>query len=369
MFIFIIIAILYCLLSFLVGNRIFKSISTIGKINKSLYCFIFGFISTSFLIYETSNADLPHVLNKILAFISSYYLAFFAYTLMLFPIAFILTKLLKSKSKKIDFYIIALLITTLIVGVGTFLANSPYVKEYNITTNKPLKNGKLKVALISDIHLGYAIGNNRLETLKRELNKLDADVILIAGDLVDGNLNPIIEDNMLSHLKDIKSTYGTYFATGNHDFYTGKVNELSNLLTEQGIHVLRNDSTLINDEFYILGRDDVVSDRFDLKRPPLNTITSNLDHNKLSILIDHNPQNIKEAEGNNIDLQVSGHTHKGQLVPGNLVTHMIFPLDYGYGKFDNTNLVVSSGYGGWGPAIRTGSRSEIVLITISSTNS
>ncbi|MBD7912529.1 MULTISPECIES: metallophosphoesterase [Clostridium] len=362
---FIIISILYFLLSFLVGNRIYKSINKVNKLNKIVYWCIFAFISSSFIIYETATYNLPSILNKVLAFISSYYLAFFAYILMLFPIAFILTKLLKPKNNKLDFYMISLLITTLIVGIGTFLANSPYVKEYTISTDKQLKDGKLKIALVSDLHLGYFRGNNRIDLLKSELNKLGADVVIIAGDLVDGNLDPIIEDNMFSHLKDIKSTYGTYFATGNHDFYTGKVDELCTLLTEQGIHILRNESTLINDEFYILGRDDVTADRLGTKRPPLDNMSSNIDNNKFSILIDHNPQNIKEAEGDNIDLQVSGHTHKGQIIPGNLITHAIFPLDYGYGKFGNTNLVVSSGYGLWGPPIRTGSRSEIVLITLS----
>ncbi|MDS0527271.1 metallophosphoesterase [Clostridium sp. SHJSY1] len=365
MFIFIIITILYCLLSFLIGSRILKSVTKLKKFNKVAYWIVFTFISTSFLIYEIFKSTFPYALNKILAFVSSYYLAFLVYILLLFPIAFILTKILKSRNKRLDFYIVSLVITTLIVGIGTFFANSPYVKEYNITTEKPLKNGKLKVALVSDIHLGYSIGNSRLDRLKTELNKLDADVVLIAGDLVDGDLDPIIKDDMFSHLKGIKSTYGTYFATGNHDFYTGKVDELSNLLSEQGIHVLRNEATLINDDFYILGRDDVTADRMADKRPALEDITSNLNDSKFSILLDHNPQNIKEAEGNNIDLQVSGHTHKGQIIPGNFVTHAIFPLDYGYGKFDNTNLVVSSGYGLWGPAIRIGSRSEIVLITIS----
>lgn len=365
MFIFIIITILYCLLSFLIGNRILKSINQIIRINKVAYWCIFAFISTSFIIYQSTHFVLPYSLNKILDFVSSYYLAFLAYILILFPIAFILTKLFKRQNKKIDFYLIALLIITLIVGVGTFLANSPYVKEYNITTDKPIKDGKLKIALVSDLHLGYFRGNSRLDLLKSELNKLNADVVIIAGDLVDGDLNPIIEDDMFSHLKGINSTYGTYFATGNHDFYTGKVDKLCNLLSEQGIHVLRNESTLVNDNFYILGRDDITADRMDTKRPALESITSDLDDNKFSILLDHNPQNIKEAEGNNIDLQVSGHTHKGQIVPGNFITHAIFPLDYGYGKFGNTNLVVSSGYGLWGPPIRTGSRSEIVLITIS----
>ena len=359
-----IVIITYIFLNYLVGSRLLKSLNKTRNLNKKAYWAFFTIISSAFFIYQFLNKSLPHLVNKILAFISSYYLSFFLYLLILFPIAFTLTKILKFKNKKIDLYLISLVIVTLIVGVGTYFGVSPYVKKYDIKIDKPLKDGALKVALVSDIHLGELIGNDRLDKLLAEVNSLDADVVLIAGDLIDSSLDPIIEDNMLTKFKNMKSLYGTYFATGNHDFFAGEASQLSALAEENNITVLRDNSILINDDFYIIGRDDISSKSFSNERAPLENIVSNIDKNKLSIVMDHNPENVKDSEENNIDLQVSGHTHGGQVFPGNIITNALFPIDYGYGKFGNTNVVVSSGFGTWGPLIRVGSRSEVVLITL-----
>jgi len=354
----------YLFLNYLVGRRLFKSLNKLRNLNKKVYWGGVILISSSFFIYQFLNKILPHLINEILAFISSYYLSFFLYLLILFPIAFTLTKILKFKNKKVDLYLISIIIVTLIVFVGTYFGISPYVKKYDVQVNKPLKNGELRVALVSDIHLGELIGNDRLDKLVSEVNSLDADVVLIAGDLVDSSLAPVIEDNMLIKFKNIESKYGTYFATGNHDYFGGEASKLTKLATENNITVLRDNSILINDEFYIIGREDIVSERFSSVRAPLDNIISNIDKTKISIVMDHNPENVKDSEENNIDLQVSGHTHGGQVFPGNIITNALFPIDYGYGKFGNTNVVVSSGFGTWGPLIRVGSRSEVVLITL-----
>jgi len=354
----------YLFLNYLVGRRLLKSLTKIRNLNKKVYWGLFIFISSSFFIYQFLNKSLPHIFNQILAFISSYYLSFFLYILILFPLSFTLTKVLKLKDKRVDLYLISLIIVTLIVCVGTYFGFSPYIKKYDIQVDKPLKNGELKVALISDLHLGELIGNDRLDKLVSQVNSLDADVVLIAGDLVDSSLEPVIKDNMLLKFKNMKSQFGTYFATGNHDYFGGEASKLSELAQENNITVLRDNSILVNDEFYIIGREDIVSERFNSERVPLETIVSTIDKTKLSIVMDHNPENVKDSEDNNIDLQVSGHTHGGQVFPGNIITNALFPIDYGYGKFSDTNVVVSSGFGTWGPLIRVGSRSEVVLITL-----
>ena len=174
---------IYLFLNFLVGNRLIKSLNKVRNLNNKVYWGLFIFISSSFFIYQFLNKSLPHFINVILSFISSYYLSFFIYISILFPLSFTLIKVLKLKDKKIDLYLISLLIVTLIVCVGTYFGISPYIKKYDIQVNKPLENGELKVALVSDIHLGELIGNARLDKLLAEINSLDADVVLIAGDL------------------------------------------------------------------------------------------------------------------------------------------------------------------------------------------
>ncbi|MBE6050773.1 MAG: metallophosphoesterase [Clostridium sp.] len=353
---------LYIALSTLVGIRIYISLNKLLKINKLLYSFIFFIFSSSFFIFEILSTKLPHKVDKILAFIGSYYISFFAYAVILFIISFILTVLFQPQ--KIDLYLVSTLLSIIIVAVGVFLANSTHIKTYDITTEKPLNNNSLKVALVSDVHLSYTIGPSRLQVLKNDLNNLDADVIIFAGDLLDGAVNPVIKENMIAYLKDLKSTYGTYFALGNHEYYSGCADGICKMLSDYGIKVLTDKTELINNEFYIIGRNDIKASDFRDARKPLSELCNDIDKNKFSIVIDHNPKYVEESQKNSIDLQVSGHTHKGQIFPGNILTKLMYPLDYGYKKFGNTNLVVSSGFGTWGTAIRTTGRSEIVLINI-----
>lgn len=352
----------YIILSILIGIRIYISINKLIKINKLFYSIIFFIFSSAFFIFELISPRLPHKVDKILAFIGSYYISFFIYAIILFIFSFILTVMFRPQ--KIDFYLISTVLSIIIVAIGVFLANSTHIQGYDITTEKPLKNKSLKVALVSDVHLGYTIGPSRLISLRNNLANLDADVIIFAGDLIDGDVNPVIRENMIAYLKDLKSTYGTYFALGNHEYYSGCADGICKMLSDYGIKVLTDKSELINDEFYIIGRNDVKASDFRDTRKPLSDLCTDIDKNKFSIVIDHNPKYVEESQKNSIDLQVSGHTHRGQVFPGNIITRLLYPLDYGYKKFGDTNLVVSSGFGMWGTAIRTSGRSEIVLINI-----
>lgn len=221
--------------------------------------------------------------------------------------------------------------------------------------------------MISDIHLGDIIGNNRLDKMVTKINSLNPDIVLIAGDLIDSDLDSVTRESMLDKLKEIESKYGTYFSLGNHDFYTGRAEGLTELVNYENTIVVRDNILLINNDFYLIGRDDATTNRLGAPRktiPEIISTSPDFDDTKATILIDHNPDHIEDSIDNNIDLQVSGHTHKGQMFPINFITNSIFDIHYGYGKFKNTNVVVSSGFGTWGPPIRLGSRSEIVQINL-----
>ena len=268
------------------------------------------------------------------------------------------------KDKSLLFTIIFCILIIALIVIGSFNANSSYVKNYDIKIDKELKEKKLNIVLISDIHSGDIIGTSRLENMVSEINRLNPDIVLIAGDLIDNSIKPFKENNMASQLGKIKSKYGTFFAIGNHDIFDNKTEELSSLLRNEGIIVLRDEYKLVNNSFYVVGRDDVSISRIKSKRKDLKDIINNVDKNKPIIVIDHNPSSMNESLESNIDLQVSGHTHKGQLAPFNLIVKGIFEDYYGYMKKNNFNIVVSSGYGTWGPPLRIGSRSEIVNIII-----
>lgn len=198
-----------------------------------------------------------------------------------------------------------------------------------------------------------------------KINELNPDLVLIPGDIIDSKLEPFVKEKMNDNFKRIKSKYGVYACLGNHDGMRSKVEDVVKNFEGAGINVLRDKAILIDNSFYVIGRDDLTQQlSTKVKRKDLSYITKDLDKSKPLLLMDHQPKNLNDAENQSIDLQVSGHTHRGQLFPASIITNRIFELDYGYLEKNNSKFIVSSGYGTWGPQVRLGSRSEIVEIDI-----
>ena len=248
------------------------------------------------------------------------------------------------------------MIIFIILAIGTFYKHNTSIIEYELESEGKIST-PLNVVLVSDVHLGYINGNPSLIKMIDIINSLNPDIVLIAGDLIDMHLEPVLNNNMLDELQNIKSSHGTFFTLGNHDIYGNKAAKLTKVLrNDTETVVLRDEKVLINDEIYIAGRDN-------FSKKPIKEILNERE-DKPVILIQHTPDTIDEAVENKAFLQVSGHTHKGQLFPGRIFTKNIFKIDYGHKKIEDTNIIVSSGYGTWGPPIRIGSQSEIVLIKI-----
>jgi len=266
--------------------------------------------------------------------------------------------------RKWSFIITVLLSVFLIIG-GFINAIIPHIKEYNISIDKPAGEIKsIKVAAISDIHLGSIIRKRSINKLSVILNKMKPDVVFLLGDIVDGEMGPVLRDDLLQYFKAPESTYGLFAITGNHEFIGGAKRTIP-YIESKGIRVLKDEIAILPGGIQIIGRLDRDSYRFYSKeRLPLDELTINIDHMKPVILLDHQPFRLDESEKNGIDLQLSGHTHNGQIWPLNYVTRKIYELSYGYLRKGKTQIIVSSGYGLWGPRIRSGSRSEIMLINI-----
>ena len=310
----------------------------------------------SYVIYSRYfSENFSYEINQILAYIVYYFMAFIVYGGILYIVAFIGNFLLKNRVG-IDLYKFVIPTVATLLIVGTYFKWSTIVKKYEINSDGRFKK-PLNIALISDIHLGYINGNSSMKNLVEKVNSLNPDLVLVAGDTVDMHLKPVFEKNMLENFKNIKSRYGVFINIGNHDIYGGRVKDFTNRLNSyENVKVLRDSKTLIDDSFYIASRDNY-------SKQPLSEILKDRE-DKPILYMQHTPDTIDETVENNVFLQVSGHTHKGQFFPGSLFTKRIFKLDYGYQKFQDTNVVVSSGYGTWGPPIRIGTQSEIVLIKI-----
>ncbi|HEX3009815.1 MAG TPA: metallophosphoesterase, partial [Bacteroidales bacterium] len=191
------------------------------------------------------------------------------------------------------------------------------------------------------------------------INQYNPDVILIAGDLFDRNLHTIERQGMESELRKLKARYGVYAVLGNHEYF-GNVNKAGEIIARSGITLLKDSVVIIDNKFVLIGRDDYTNRR----RKPLQQLIANVDKNLPKILLDHQPVHLNEAQENNIDLQISGHTHNGQIFPINRIVSKIYELGYGYKQKGNTHFYVSSGLGLWGAPLRLGTQSEIVKVQL-----
>lgn len=378
-FIFVLVAtVVYIIGNYYIGRRLMERIQYKYAVNTKMFWTVFWIIALAYVVNQIAGNYLPRFVSTPILYIGIYYMAIVSYLMLIFPII----DTIRFANKKYAFlpkdstvyssfsFYVTIFMAVALTGIlvyGTWSGRSTYVKPYDVNVSKALKENNLKIALISDIHLGDYMDIKRLQNLVSEVNKMNPDIVLIAGDLIDSSIKPFVENQMAKELGQLSSKYGTYFSFGNHDLGS-KVPQLTSLLEEVGITVLKDEYKLINDSFYVVGRQDVAIKRTGESRKNLSEITEGIDKSKPVIVIDHNPMNasVKEAQEEKIDLQVSGHTHRGQFVPYNFFTNRGYDYVYGYDRIEDFNVVVSSGYGTWGPPIRIGSRSEIVQINLTS---
>lgn len=260
--------------------------------------------------------------------------------------------------------IVVYALTAIVLAFGYYNAKIPVVRNLEINVDKHPSGGPQRLVLVSDLHLGMMISNGRLETLVNAVNSLQPDVVLMAGDVFDEDPGPVIRNNMGDLLKNLKARQGVYAVSGNHEYY-GNEAEARKYLEDHGITVLSDSTVILPGGIVLVGRQDITGQQMSGKaRKSIAELLNGVDMSKPIVMIDHQPYKLKEVSADGVDLQVSGHTHNGQMWPFNYVTNAIFEIGYGYGKIGKTHFYVSSGYGTWGPPIRTNSRSEIVVLEL-----
>jgi hypothetical protein len=268
------------------------------------------------------------------------------------------------KTKLITLFI-SMFLVFIIVAAGFINAKTPRIVSLDLNIHKKTKGEKeLKIAMASDIHLGTLVGKRSAAHLVNMINGLHPDIILLPGDIVDEDLNSVIRRNLGETLKTLSAPLGVYAITGNHE-YIGGVKEAEKYLTSYNIRFLSDTAVLIDDRFWLAGRDDRDKPRFTGQpRKPLADILKDVDRSLPLIVMDHQPFHFEIPEKLGVDLQLSGHTHHGQIWPFNYITTAIYEVSWGYKKKSSTHFYVSCGYGTWGPPVRLGNRPEVVSITL-----
>lgn len=313
-------------------------------------------------------------LTSLLVWIGSFWLAAFVYFLIavvIIDISRLLNLVVPIIPASLTGRLALILIISFVLAIVSFgYVNAAHPRIRTLDVGIP-KGGRslqtLNIAVASDIHLGTIICKSRLERIVREINDLDPDLVLLPGDVVDEDIGPVIKQNLGETLLKIRSRFGVYAITGNHE-YIGGVEAACKYLTEHGITMLRDDSVKIRDNVYIIGREDRAIGQFaGRKRKPLDQLMAAVDNSFPVILMDHQPFRLEEAVDAGVDLQLSGHTHHGQLWPFNFITRKVYEVSWGYKKKGSTHIYVSSGVGTWGPPVRTGNRPEIVNLRLTFT--
>ena len=344
------------------------------KNNRFIYAITFFLLAGLFIVAKILESKHSSVITDALNIIGGFWLAFMLYGFLFFLLSDIIllmlriTGIVKGDSillfRKWSFVFTISASALLIIG-GFINAIIPFTREYNLTINKsagPVKT--LRIAAVSDIHLGSIIRKRSLKKMSGIIKDLKPDLVLLLGDIVDGEIGPVMRGDLLQYFSYPDCTDGLYAITGNHEFIGGAARTIP-YIESKGIRILKDEIVTLKGGIQLIGRIDRDSYRFYRKeRLSLDELMKQADTTKPIILLDHQPFHLDETAKYGVDLQLSGHTHNGQMWPLNYVTKMIYELSYGYLKKGNTNFIVSSGYGLWGPRVRLGSRSEVLLINI-----
>jgi len=366
----------YALVNFYIFIRGWQALPQ-GSVMRKIYLYLFLFTSLSFIAGRILEKYYYSFFSDIFVWVGSFWFAAILYFLFLVIFFDVLRTINSStplypafatfnyeKTKQIVFFFSVLLVGG-ILTYGYFNAKNPVINKMEFKINKNCGELKeLNLVMISDLHLGTIIDNSRLINIVEKINSLNPDIILLAGDIVDEDLGPVIRNNLGETLKNLKSKYGTYGITGNHE-YIGGVEEACDYLNAHNITMLRDSAVKIDNAFYIIGREDKDIKTFmDKKRKSLDELVKQVDKSCPIILMNHQPTDLDESVKGEVDLQLSGHTHNGQIFPLNFVTKLIFEISSGYLKKGQTNFYVSTGVGTWGPPVRIGNSPEIVNIKL-----
>lgn len=352
---------------------------------------VYGFLALSILIAFLLP---PSPLQRLLKLISNYWLGTFLYILLtvlvadgvrllLLHLKFRYSRRLFSRKGYVTAGALCIAVITAFTATGIWGAGHIFVTDYAVHVDKPCgERTSLKIILTADLHLGYSIGLRRMEDMVKKINAQNPDLVVIAGDIFDNEYDALDDPKRLAEvLAGIKSTYGVYACYGNHDirekllagFTLGGRKEektsdprMDSFLADAKIHLLKDEGVLVDNAFYLYGRPDA-------KNPGLGSrerlspqeLTASMDKTLPIIVIDHQPKELAGLAEAGVDLDLCGHTHDGQMFPGNLLVGLMWENSYGYLQKGGMHNIVTSGIGVFGPNMRVGARSEICSVTVS----
>ena len=357
------VSLIYFAIHFFVFIRISKGLGLSPKYRTSLKVF---FIIAALLFFADKFLG-RYVAFDPLAFMISYLgsvwfgIISIAFTLFVFQYVLVLVIPARARSITLIFVILVFIVSAYAIYNGS---RYPRIKELTIPIYGLSGDWSGFVIIqLSDLHLQKWRSEKWLRHVVEETNRQDPDLVLITGDLIEEHMDRC--QKFVPVLREIKSKHGVFAITGNHEFYSGIENFLA-FSKKAEIRVIRNEKVRIGHHLNIIGMDDLTGQMFSSRRPDLETLLEDCNPDEPIILLTHRPEEFEQLNEMGVDLQLSGHTHAGQIPPMDLIVFLVYKYPYGLYHHGSCFIYTTCGTGIWGPPMRLFSRSEIVRIVLDS---
>ncbi len=346
---------------FLLHLFVFKNISKLSYLNqKSLFIIKIVFIISGISVFIGPISD--RFLN--IHFIKNYAYIWLGTITIVFSFMLLSAILRIFLTKKTDLNITVFIIIGILIS-GFSLVNQsqkPRVKNIHIHLKKTRINKKvIKIVQISDLHVERDTSIDRLIYIQEKINNYNPDVIVFTGDIIEYSG---VDGRVLNIFKNMNAGIGKFAVTGNHEYYVG-IDSFYKFAKNASIKILENETIKINETVTISGIDDYMSAKAGNFDPDLYPFLKKLDKSNYNILLAHRPYGFMDFSEHGIDLQLSGHTHAGQIPPMDLIVQIYYKYPSGFYEYNNSHIYTSPGTGYWGPPMRFLSRSEILFLEIS----
>ena len=326
----------------------------------SLVVVILLFVSF-FVGMAARSGEMPVWLTSLFYRVGTGWLMIFFYLIMAFLVGDLMRLMhLIPKSVMLGNWL-TLGILTGVLAVVFVLGNINYhnKRRMEITLSAPVLDRPLKIVAASDLHLGFGTDRKELARWVDMINRERPDVVVFAGDVIDTSTFPLWQGDYAAELLRIDAPWGVFAVPGNHEYISG-IDESNRFLEHAGITVLRDSVAVVAGSLAIAGRDD----HSNRERKSIAELTKTLFDDQTTILLDHQPLRLGDAAAAGIDLQISGHTHRGQIWPATWITDRMFECSHGFYQKDGTQYFISQGLGIWGGKFRIGSRSEYLVVNL-----
>lgn len=307
-----------------------------------------------FVSIALKDTGISQSVQKVLFHVGSVWMVFLLYSVLILLVFDIVRCFVPSLGSGLKY---VLPVVTVLLVCGYINYRHPEIVHLDINIDKEF-DGEVTAVAISDVHLGHGTGPGTLKRYVEMINAQNPDVIFIVGDLIDNSINPLFNAPFDEVLNQLNAPI--YMVPGNHEYISGIGESEAYLEARTSIRMLKDEIAELPSGIQIIGRDD----RSNTNRQPLDILMARADSARPVVVLDHQPFELAEADAAGVDLQVSGHTHNGQIWPLNMLIGWIYEQGHGYRKWSHAHIYVSCGLSLWGPPFRIGTKSDLAVMRI-----